>query len=437
MDRVEYLLTAMAAGHYKEKLWVFNVFTIKQWEAPPEKGEHLKLYVKDGYYCTLDERKSKDEYIFITEGGKPIPSNKTLFDVSEELKLKAYSVPTLKHDIVTTPGILLINYYCLIYAFGKKVDYVNDATDADNLVKPVIERIVDNIPSTQRTENDFDIYTDEAVKFLSALISFSSFAPINAPSATPYTMTVDPEVIKLRDKLIEENKDRLTDPVVITQIQNKLVEKDKEYLDKDPNKGFYIAAKTLDARKKVNILNGLNYNMAGKPHFVANSLSEGMKPEDMPTLFDGLRNGSFNRGAMTALGGEGVKFLLRVFNASRITGDDCGVKYGRPIASDEKTLKNFMSSYVIWDGKVYPINEKTIPALIGKPLMLRSPFSCQQDPEGRDFCLTCLGERFRGNESAIAVATSFVSSQLMYIFMKMKHGTQSKLAKWSPIETLS
>ena len=69
--------------------------------------------------------------------------------------------------------------------------------------------------------------------------------------------------------------------------------------------------------------------------------------------------------------------------------------------------------------------------------MLRSPYSCQQDPEGRDFCLTCLGELFKGNESAIAVATSFVSSQLLYIFMKMKHGTQAKLAKWAPLETLS
>ena len=437
MDRIEYLLRAMDAGHYREKKWVFNVFTIRQWEPAPEKGEHLQLYVKDGYYCTVDEEGHKDEFLFITEGGKPIPTSKTLFDISEELKLKAFSVPTLKQDIVTTPGILLINYYCIIHAFGKKVDYINDATDADNLVKPVVDRIVDNIPQAHRTATDRDIYTDEAVKFLSALVTFSSFAPLNAPSATPYTMTVDPEILKLRDKLIEENKDRLTDPVVATQIQDQLVAKDKAYLDKDPNKGFYIAAKTLDARKKVNIINGLNYNMAGKPHFVPNSLSEGMRAEDMPTLFDGLRNGSFNRGAMTALGGEGVKFLLRVFNASRVVGDDCKVKYGIEIDSDEKTLKNFMSRYVIWDGKVYPVNEKTIPALKGKSLMLRSPYSCQQDPEGRDFCLTCLGELFKGNESAIAVATSFVSSQLLYIFMKMKHGTQAKLAKWAPLETLS
>ena len=438
MDRVEYLLQAMKFGHYKEKKWVLNVFTVKEWETPPEKPEQLKLYAKDGYYCTFDEKLNKDELIFITEGGKPVSTKKTLFDVREELKLKAFTVPNLTKDVVTTPGVLLINYYCLIYAFGKKVEYVEDIDSPDTLSKLVVDRVVDNKPMNQRLESDRDIYVDEAVKFLSAVTSFSSFAPLNAASATPYTMTVDPAILKERDRLLEENKDKLLDPVVVSNIEKKLTDMDKAYLAKDPNGGFFISPKGIEnARKKVHIMNGLNYNMAGKPVFVGASLSEGMKPEDIPTLFDTLRDGSFNRGAMTALGGEEVKFLFRVFNSSKIIGEDCGTKLGRPIKSDEKTLKNFMSRYVIWEGKVYPITEKTIPALIGKPLYLRTPACCQQDKEGRDFCITCMGQSFRGNESALAAATSSIASQMMYIFMKMMHGKVARSVKWEPLETLS
>lgn len=438
MDRVEYLLQALKQGWYREKKWILNIFSVKQWSSPPDKFEQLGLYAKDGYYCTYDEKINKEELLFLTEGGKPIPTHKTVFDVREELKLKAYTVPNLTQDVITTPGVLLINYYCLIYAFGKKVEYMNDVNDPSVLAKAVVDRVVDNIPMAQRTESDRDLYVDETVKFLTALTSFSSFAPLNAASATPFTMTVDPAVLKERDKLLEENKDKLLDPVVAARISKQLTDMDRKYLAQDPNAGFYISDKAIEnSRKKVHIMNGLNYNMAGKPRFVKGSLSEGMKVEDMPTLFDSLRDGSYGRGAMTALGGEQVKFLFRVFNSSKITGDDCKTRLGIPIQSDEKTLKNFMSRYVIWDGKVYPVTEKTIPALIGKKLLLRSPACCQQDKEGRDFCLTCMGQSFRGNESAIAAATSAVASQMMYIFMKMMHGKVASSVKWNPIETLS
>lgn len=438
MDRVEYLLQALKQGHYREKRWVFNIFTVRKWEEPKEPYQELALYVKDGFYCTYTEKLSKDELIFITEGGKPIPSTKTLFDVREELKLKAYTVPNLMKDVTTTPGVLFMNYYCLIYAFGKKVEYVNDLDNPETLTKLVVDRVVDNKPLSQRVESDHDIYVDECIKFLSATTSLSAFAPLNAASATPYTMTIDPAILKERDRLLEENKDHLTDPVVAAKINKRLTELDREYLAKDPNAGFYISDKTIDnARRKLNILNGLNYNMAGKPIFVKTSLAEGMKTEDMPTLIDSLRDGSYGRGAMTALGGEKVKFLFRVFNSSKITGEDCGTKLGKPIPSDEKTLKNFMSRYVIWDGKVYPVTEKTIPALTGKKLFLRSPSCCQQDKDGRDFCITCMGSSFRGNESSIAAATSAVASQMMYIFMKMMHGKVASTVKWNPLETLS
>lgn len=438
MDRLEYLLQALNFGRYKEKQWVFSIFAIREWEEPKEPYQELQLYVKDGLYCTYTEKLNKEELIFLTEGGKPIPNTKTLFDVKEEINLKAFTVPNLKQDVKTTPGVLFINFYTLIYAFNNKVDYVNDVDHPATLSKLIIDRVVDNVPMNQRTASDTNLYVDECVKFLTAATSISAFAPLNAPSATPYTMTVDPSVLKERDKLLEENKDKLLDPVVAAKINKRLGELDREYLAKDPYKGFYIEDKTIDnARRKVNILNGLNYNMAGKAKYIPTSLSEGMNVEDLPTLIDSFRDGSFNRGAMTALGGEKVKFLFRVFNSSKIVGEDCGTKIGRPIKSDENTLKNFMSRYVFWEGKLYPINEKTIPALIGKPLFLRTPAACQQDKEGRDFCLTCMGNHFRGNELSLAAAASAIASQMMYIFMKMMHGKVSSSVKWNPIETLS
>lgn len=434
MNRTEYLLNAFKYSTvYYLASWVFSVFTVT-------KHDDSKIKLKD-YILSGDEKGYKywlnNQWNYITDAHISLPLWKVeevITIESQDLLVQSYNGP---FPLRTRVGNLFVNYYCLVSAFGNKFPYQNGSISISNLEKMIAPYVQND--DYVNPNNDVPVYyVSEVKRFQNAVNAMAGFANIACPSATEYTVQPPPGIKEYKEKLLEEYKDKLNDPATIAMIDKKLVEYDKAFQAKDPDGGFYISDKAFNvSRKKVFLMNGLEQPeiSGGKTTFIENSLSDGWNIDKMPAMIDNLRDGSYNRGAMTALGGEAVKFIIRIFFASKITEEDCGSTLGIPRILTDKNYNIYVgNTAILEDGKQLLITEETKPILLGKPIMVRSPGFCKT--EGSNFCNKCLGEKLRGSDNSLAALASEVGSSMLYVFMKKMHGTALVTVPWDINETI-
>lgn len=162
---------------------------------------------------------------------------------------------------------------------------------------------------------------------------------------------------------------------------------------------------------------------------IENSLSEGWDIEKLPAMIDSMRDGSYNRGLMTALGGESVKFLFRIFATTRITEEDCGSKLGLPVTLTDENVKRYIGNTIILKDKTQvKLDNTNMKNFIGQSVMVRSPGMCRVGSS--NFCMTCLGEQLRGSENSLPALASEVGSKMLSIFMAKMHGTALTTTPW-------
>lgn len=431
MTKLEFILRAFKEStcYYKAE-WVFTLFTVVR----NNEVEQIKnLYpfrigvMNDKYAGYVDDT-------WIAFDDSPDISS-PLFQVDEVITIAT------KDDIVqnystfpfkTRVGNLFVNYYILVSAFGDKVDYQNGSISISALEDLVTARLVDG---NEKDANDkHALYVDEVKKFSSACISIAGFSSIATPSASRYTMVAPPGIKEFKDQLIAKYKDKLDDPAIVAEIDKQLVEYDKKFQAQDPDGGFLYKPKAFNvSRKKLFLMHGYEQSdMSPDPDFVPNSLSEGWDIEKLPSMINSLRDGSFNRGAKTALGGEATKFIFRIFATTRIAEEDCGTKIGMRRTVTKADVNKFIISP---NGNNILLTEENIKDFIGKEQVVRSPGFCKTG--NANFCLHCLGLNFKGSENALAALASEVGSDMLNIFMSKMHGSQLATTVWKYKETIS
>lgn len=89
-------------------------------------------------------------------------------------------------------------------------------------------------------------------------------------------------------------------------------------------------------------------------------MAEGWKAENLPELASSLREGSYDRGASTALGGEAVKFILRVMQNTVVSEDDCQSKNGMPVKITKPTQDQFVGNYLLDGGKLVQLTDENV-----------------------------------------------------------------------------
>lgn len=434
MDRRQFILTALRESQvYYRSGWVFSLLTVvrnneveKQTNPYPYQigvmNEKYAYFLNDTWHEITD---SPDIY-------RPLWTVEETIEIAskEDIVQNAASFP-----FKTRIGNLIINYYCLVSVFGDRVDYINGKIDIGKLEKQLADRVVD---ADKSTRPGWDILPEELIKFTSAVTAMAGFSSIASPSATKYTMQPAPGIKEYREKLLKEYEGRLDDPAIIAEIDKKLVDFDKAHQAKDPEGGFYIAEKAFNvSRKKLFVMGGLEQPeiSGGKKTLIKTSLSEGWDIDNLPAMINSMRDGSYNRGAMTALGGEAVKFIFRIFSATRIEEEDCGTTLGRPIVLRENNVGFYKGNTIILaDGKQVTLDGKNHLPYLNQSVMVRSPGLCKT--KHSSFCLKCLGEQLRGNENSLAALASEVGSKMLDIFMAKMHGTALVTTKWNYKETI-
>lgn len=421
------MLLALQHEAYTRKDWVLKCFSFFI--------ESEDLYLQDPYPYRLLRVGGQLSFISPNPDGGftllPIidaPINEALFSFKEALSLQAGDVPNLSTPVDTTYGLLFVNYSTLVYAFGSKIPYQNQEikpTAIEALIEPLLENdTTDELPDR--------IYVREFLKWGESMFQLSGYSSLCVPSASPKTLTRDPRGIALRDRLLAENKDRLHDPVVVARIQKQIELLDREWVD-DDGRDFYLKNKAYtDTRMKAHYLHGLEkpFTAGDRPTLIRNSLGEGWDYTNLPALVNSLREGSFNRGSETQLGGTAAKEAFRAFQNVSIAEHDCGSTLGLPFVVTDFNHSMFIGFYHLVKSIPVEITADSVKGLIGGKIYVRLPMLCKTPHT--DFCEICMGKQNSLNPTGLNALGADVGSTFLQAFMKKMHVSSLTLARYRP-----
>ena len=346
------------------------------------------------------------------------------FAFHEEVAVSKGELKNLFKDVTTTYGNLLVNQTVLVYPFGSKIEYMESRIDVPRIERIIEARLQDDPAPGQTPQVETipaPIYVSEYHRYNEAMFSLAGFTQLCVASATARTMTTDPRIAERRSQLLEENKDRLHDPVVQAKIDRELIAMDKEWLKGDPGEGFYLKDASYSVkRKKMFLLQGSEEGFDIQGDLIPSSLDEGWDIRFLPAMGNSLREGSYKRGAMTALGGEATKLILRIFQNTSITEEDCGSTLGLLTVIQPEDAKYYVSNSVITAAGTIELTEENIGKYVGKPIRIRSPIYCRT--KAANFCACCIGKKIGQTPNAITTYGADITATFMNIEMKSMHG---------------
>jgi len=402
MTKLEYMIYSLKTERYLERAWLLSCFGILPEKNHDDKISHETGIVTDGHHLTVHLDNGKKEIITDYEFDKP------LYDRYEKIQIKAHTLKCIKEDIETIYGRLLMNALLIEYPYQGLVPYFND-----EMTPKILNKIAYDV--LQKDECTTAMHH----RFENAVCMITVLSMVSVPCATRKTLTLNPEAEKLKKELLEKHKDELHDPSVVSDIQNQLMDLDKQYLKGDPSERFYISPKTLNSRLRTHAMVGAEQDFIdeSKISVMTNSLSEGWGIKEIPAIANMIRGGSFNRGQSTALAGVEVKITGRIFQNYNINNEDCHTPRGLIIVIKSDNYDNYIGRYLL--GKEEPIKPGELKHYIGKHVIIRSPTYCIT--QHTSFCKKCMGDIVSTSEVGINAQMTSITSTFTSIFLALVH----------------
>ena len=439
MTKYEYFIKALNAGLDKKRWWVLSAFSAVERELfDPEKHlkqEPYKLYKDfEGMLLFLDENENLHSIAEVSGSDDP------LYSFLESVDLKPGDIPNHTEDkstISTTYGNILVNHLLLCYPFGNTYPFITGQVNIKDIEKYILDNLIDDPEddSLPFMAPDGKIYVRQYLMFAEYAQSIVAYTELCVQSVTPKSLQGHPKARETRDRLLEENKDRLNDPVVVAKITEELVNLDREWLEDDPSMKFYGAkdAKYFGkVRPKTFYIGGAEsaFSDGSEVTLIAKSLEEGIDTDNYPALINSLRYGSYNRGHQTQLGGETAKTIYRMMGNASIVEDDCGVKFGIRFTLYPEYASRYVGFNQIVNGKLEITTPESLQAYYGKEIEIRSPFHCQT--QGRNVCKACMGPVLSEQPNGLASASANTGGVFLSLFLASMHGTVHKTQEWKP-----
>ena len=330
---------------------------------------------------------------------------------------------TGEEPLATTMGRVLLNYTILVSPFGDYIPYVNSRWKIGAIEA---EYIFDGLRLNK--------ITVEQVKRYSMNLHFiGHFTELSVPTFTEQTLVVNPAVIARRDELLKQYAKEIAagDEVVMNKIETELVNMDKDSIKGDMSTLFYdyTGNKSYNIhRKTMYIMGGMRPDFGGDGYtFIDNSLEDGWQIKNIPALYNSIRDATYSRAKETAKGGEVTNFLIRVFQNTRITEEDCKATRYLPITLTKDIAEKFIYRNIIVDDVVVSLTEDNLSEYIGKTVMMRSPQYCQT---GDGYCYVCMGQLFKTINTELLTMTAINVGRTFTIeSLKKAHGKSSTSIK--------
>lgn len=333
-----------------------------------------------------------------------------------------------KNSFVTTFGIWIFNIYLLQgFGFSRIVGgYLNE-----NLTKKAFGKIHQKILNALIEDK---IAVPEYKKFITYIDFIMPWETFLSPAQSEALLSCSKEIGKMKAKLIKENKEKVDagDPVVVKEIENKLLDFALEYLKDDPALDGYLsgAGGTIGNNfKNMYVMKGVvrdpDPNTKKEYNCATSSFIDGISSDEYALLANSLSGGPYSRAKKTELGGYWEKLIEAAENTVTLApaGSDCGSnKYIETVLTPD-IESSFMYSYIIKaDGKLEELNSDTVDKYRNKKIKVRSTLFCKEYAKTGKVCNACAGNFFyRRGSTNIGLACSQISTKLKLVSMKSFH----------------
>lgn len=432
MDAKLFYLTALRNGLYKELAWIIRAFTLTR----VAKGTVLPdwhPYLEDGVWYVNQANGEEREPIEGIPADRPVMARKDAISIGPE-----DGIPGVTEVFNTNVGRVLFHYIVKVYPFGGKFPFENRRISPGRDMEPVIARLLTDVPEDPEAERDPKrFYVDELHRYGEATGGLlAGLSQVFTPSTTRKSLTTDPRVYALRDKLLADaaKRGKLNDPAEIAEIKAQLGKMDREWLKGDPAEDYLIGKKSFNiVRMKKLLIHGeeQGFSQGNQITVIPTSLSEGWNLENLPDYANSLREGSFNRGYLTMLGGEATSFLNRVFQNYAITETDCGSRRGLQRVIPLDNAAKFIGYHLIEGNRLVELTEQNIGQYAGKSVLMRSALFCKTGGSGTGYCGTCMGKTNALFPNSMGTSAADIGSTMLGFFMKKAHGTELKTVRFS------
>lgn len=328
-----------------------------------------------------------------------------------------------KEKVRTNLGLFIFNKFIVEGPLEKVLGYINE---------PITNSEYDKIDSKMSNAllNDV-ISVDTMIEYLNKMHWGYALNSIFCSSYTMKTFKPDPEIIRMRDKLLAENKEGVErgDPLVLSKIEKQLLDFAKEKLKGDPGMDLFDSkAKGSFGNnyKNMSLMKGVVYNSSTEKYdVVKNNLIEGISKETIPTWANTVISGGYPKSVATAISGAMTKQIIAAYQAIVLdmSGKDCGTKGYLNILLTPWMRNDVLYSYIIEGEKLVLLDDSNIDKYIGKKIKLRNPMFCI----GEKKCRKCAGEMYYklGIEN-IGLTASKISGTMVNAGMKAFHDNTVK-----------
>jgi hypothetical protein len=354
-----------------------------------------------------------------------IKKDKPLIGLYDVFTITKEHLPNVKKSQETTVGRFILNYLLLVVPFGDKIEFINDIYEAS--------KIEDKIVNELRHET---ISIDSVrVTYRKNLYYIGHFNELCVPGLSEKSIVPAPNAEKIKEDFIKNNPDIEDNPLKMAELQELLIQNDKEYLSDDPSYGFLGAkeSKSFDiCRKEMFSSMGMVKDISGEKEYILmkKSLDEGLQPKDLIVGNNETRIGVYKRAVDTAVGGTIVENIRRIMQEAKVTGNDCGTTEGQYVEVSAINKNDLVFRHILENGKTILLNRDNIDKYVGKTIYLRSPMYCK---EKNGVCKKCADFKytqrsFKENDNlSITMEQTDIGSAILTDSMKAMHGKKTEV----------
>lgn len=424
MHKLDFLFMAFKERAYIRKTFLMSIFSFVH-DTPKNNtllkevpfAVHRDAALEQFYFFNKD-----NERVTITGGDFKQP----LFNKNEKITVDIEASDFIKEKMETTVGLFLTNIVVLFESFGQRTSYINGKISGGTIMGLIDGLMVDNPNGTDEVPEG-KASVDDCLKVTKQLDYLEGMNEVFVKASSIDVLTVHPEVLALRDKLLNEldEQGKLDDPTAVAVAIDKVIALDAKIQYSGPSKDFFINGKFIDnARKKMFIIFDMvpDFN-TGKYNLLRKSLDEGWDPAHYPEYINTAISASFDRGNATGEGGAEVKLAILLTNRIKVAGADCGSPRTELVTLKKHNFKGWLGGYYMVDGNPVKLT-KADESLMGKQINMRVPQFCTQ-PED-NLCKICCGEKLGMIEERVSAEAVYIFTQFMLTRMKAMHVSQLK-----------
>lgn len=333
---------------------------------------------------------------------------------------------TNTEKITTNVGLFIINKFLFEENLTKVLGYINTP-----ITSKVLSGVDDKLSNALLNDK---ITVDQMVTYLNKLQWISKqFNSVFSSSFTMKTLKPVPSVMKLKDKLMKENKDAIEkgDVVTAVKIETEVKKAARQELEGDPGMELYDsgARGSFDNNyKNIALMRGPVYNPTEqKWDIVDSNFMNGINKQDIPSYGNAVVGGAYPKAVGTQVSGYFTKQLNAAFQGVVLDGpdSDCGTKGYLEILITPWVKKDVLYNYIIVGNSLVLLDDTNIDKYMNTKVKMRSPMFCISDK----LCRKCAGVIFdRLGIDNVGLTTAKVSSTLLNLNMKKFHNTTASVS---------